>query len=212
MVAHANGEYKVTVDMFRRGDGIQVSTRTILKALTNRKIFFLRLREKPLLTGEDVNARFAFARKYNGNTAMRWNTSIDMHIDAKHFPVLLHGQARSDAARKGIRGSYRIAGQGLRAPYMKRGKRCQYNTSARAASWFWQVWGTRGCCFGKSWKVGNGTPTSQQTCNMVASKMISTRRNRGSAAGVCLRTRTPQASKTARDLKQSKTQVEFKAV
>ena len=85
-----------------------------------------------MLTPGDVKSRLAFARKYKGKTAKWWNTHIDMHIDLKHFPILLHGQARFHGAREGTRGAYRTAGQGLGAPYVKHGKRCRYNTGARS--------------------------------------------------------------------------------
>ena len=132
MIAQADGEYEVTVDMLRLATRLKVCTRTISRALHSRKIYFRRLREKPLLTQQDVKARFAFARRHKGKNAKWWNTHIDMHIDVKYFPVLLHGQARSHAAREGTRGAYRTAGQGLAAPYVKRGKRNRYNTGARS--------------------------------------------------------------------------------
>ena len=132
MLAEANGEYEVTAAMLRREARVKVSTRTILRELHARKIFFRRLREKPLLTQEDIKSRLAFARKYKDKTSKWWNTHIDMHIDLKHFPVLLHGQARSHGAREGTRGAYRTAGQGLGAPFVKHGKRFKYNTGARS--------------------------------------------------------------------------------
>jgi hypothetical protein len=132
LIAKADGEYEVTAKMLRREARMKVSTRTILKALHSRKIYFRRLREKPLLTEEDVKARLKFARKYKGNSAKWWNSFIDMHIDAKFFQVYLHGKARAHAAREGTRGAYRTAGQGLGAPYVKRGKRNRYNPGANS--------------------------------------------------------------------------------
>jgi hypothetical protein len=133
MLAEADGEHEVTAAMLRREARVKASTRTILRELHARKIFFRRLREKPLLTKEDVKSRLTFARKYKGKTAQWWNTHIDMHIDLKFFPVLLNGKARSHGAREGTRGAYRTAGQGLGAPFVKRGRRCKYNTGARSA-------------------------------------------------------------------------------
>ena len=89
MLAEADGEHEVTAAMLRREARVKASTRTILRELHARKIFFRRLREKPLLTKEDVKSRLTFARKYKGKTAQWWNTHIDMHIDLKFFPVLL---------------------------------------------------------------------------------------------------------------------------
>ena len=69
MLVEANGEYEVTAAMLRREARVKVSTRTILRELHARKIFFRRLREKPLLTKEDLKSRCAFARKYKDKTA-----------------------------------------------------------------------------------------------------------------------------------------------
>lgn len=132
LVVKADGEYEVTAEMLRRAARVDISTRTILNALHSRKIYFRRLREKPLLTPEDVKARLAFAKKYKGKSAKWWNSFIDMHIDAKFFKVYLHGKARAHAAREGTRGAYRTAGQGLGAPYVKRGKRNRYNPGANS--------------------------------------------------------------------------------
>ena len=132
MVEEADGEWEVTVDMLRREMGWKISTKTMSRALHARKIYFRRLREKPLLTKQDVKDRLAFARKFRGKSAKWWNTFIDMHIDLKFFPVLLNGKARSHAAREGTRGAYRTAGQGLASPYVKRGRRNRYNTGARS--------------------------------------------------------------------------------
>ena len=132
MLAPANGEYEVTAAMLRREARVKASTRTILRELHARKSFFRRLREKPLLTKEDIKSRLAFARKDKDKTAKWWNTHIDMHIDLKHFPVLLHGQARSHGAREGTSGAYRTAGQGLGATFLKHGKRFKYNRGARS--------------------------------------------------------------------------------
>ena len=132
MLEDADGKYEVTASMLRREARVKASTRTILRELHSRKIFFRRLREKPLLTPHDVKSRLAFARRYKGKTAKWWRTHIDIHIDLKHFPVLLHGDARAHGAREGTRGAYRTAGQGLGAPCVKHGKRCKYNTGARS--------------------------------------------------------------------------------
>ena len=55
-----------------------------------------------------------------------------MHIDVKHIPVYSNANARGHAARAGVRGAYRTAGQGLEAPYVnKQSSRCKFNTGAR---------------------------------------------------------------------------------
>ena len=131
MIIDADGNYEVTVDKLRRRSRVKASCRTILRALHARKIFFRPLREKPVLTADDVRERKRFAEKYKAKSAAWWQNRIDLHIDVKHFPVYLHGVARAHAAKEGVRGAYRRKGQGLEAPFVKRGKKCKYNTGAR---------------------------------------------------------------------------------
>ena len=131
MVVTADGKYEVTVDKLRRLARARASCRTISRALHARRIFFRRMREKPVLTSADVRDRKKFANTYQGKRAGWWTTFIDMHIDVKHFPVYLNANARAHAASAGVRGAYRTAGQGLEKPYVKQGKKCQFNTGAR---------------------------------------------------------------------------------
>ena len=49
MVRKANCEYTVTVGMLKRSTRVGASAKSILKALHSRKIYFRRLREKPVL-------------------------------------------------------------------------------------------------------------------------------------------------------------------
>ena len=133
MVVEADGQYEVTVEMLRRRARCKAGVRTISNALHDRRIYFRKFREKPLLTDDDVKARKRFATKYLKHSEKWWQTHIDMHIDVKHFPVYLNGSARAHAARDGVRGVYRTKGQGLQRPYVKPGKKYKYNTGARGA-------------------------------------------------------------------------------
>ena len=51
---------------------------------------FRPLREKPVLTDEDIKARFAFANKYKGKSASCWLKEVHMFADNKTFPVYHH--------------------------------------------------------------------------------------------------------------------------
>ncbi len=124
MVVVADAQYEVTVDMLRRRARCKAGSRTISDALHARKVYFRRLREKPVLTDDDIKARIAFAKKFMGKTEAWWRTFVHMHIDVKHFPVYLNRRARAHAAREGVRGAYRTPGKGLEAPYVKHGKKC----------------------------------------------------------------------------------------
>ena len=131
MIVVADGKHEVTVDHLRRHARVRASCRTISRALHARRVFFRRMREKHVLTSADIEARKKFAKEYKGKSAVWWTKTIDMHIDVKHFPVYLNANARGHAARAGVRGAYRTAGQGLEAPYVKQSSRCKFNTGAR---------------------------------------------------------------------------------
>ena len=64
MIRAQNAESVVTASMLRRATRTKACTRVIRKALAQRNIRFRPLREKPVLTGEGVATRFAFAKKY----------------------------------------------------------------------------------------------------------------------------------------------------
>ena len=113
MIVVADGQYEVS------------------RGLHARRICFRKMRETPVLTSADIVARKKFAKQYKGKTAAWWTKWIDMHIDVKHFPVYLNANARAHAARAGVRGACRTAGQGLEAPYVKQSSRCKVNTGAR---------------------------------------------------------------------------------
>ena len=102
MVVVAGGRYEVTVDMLRRRSRSKVCNRTISEALHSRKVYFRRLREKPVLSADDIKARKAFGNKYKGKTCAWWTSFVDIHIDVKHFPVFLNGRSRDHASREGL--------------------------------------------------------------------------------------------------------------
>ena len=61
--AEADGQHEVTVNMLRRRARSRASNRTISDALHGRKLYFRRLREKPVLTDADIQARKACRHK-----------------------------------------------------------------------------------------------------------------------------------------------------
>jgi hypothetical protein len=93
-------------------------------------IYFRKLREKPLLTEEDIAARKAFALKYKGKSTKWWNQNMHAIIDGKHFQVYLNGKERDRAAQHATWGAYRAPGQGLNGAYVKPKKSLKHNTGA----------------------------------------------------------------------------------
>ena len=97
MIVAANAEYHVTVGMLKKDTKTKASARTIQKAFHQRNIYVRKLREKPLLTAEDVAARFAFAKKYKDTPKSFWRNLA--YIDGKHYTTYPTSKARSDAAQ-----------------------------------------------------------------------------------------------------------------
>ena len=64
MIAEADGEYEVTVSMVRRRARLRCHDRTLSQRLHQKGVYFRKLREKPILTPDDVRARYAFARRF----------------------------------------------------------------------------------------------------------------------------------------------------
>ena len=134
LIREAEQRYEVTLWDLKDHSGCSASVRTIQRALHALNIYFRPLRQKPLLTAADVAARKLFAETYASKAAAWWLQRIHLHIDVKHFPVLLHHEARRRGASEGVRGAYRAPGQGLEAPYVRQDRRMKYNPGARGVS------------------------------------------------------------------------------
>lgn len=132
MIVKADGQHTVTVEMLQKAAKVKASCRTMLRALHERNIFFRKLREKPVLTPEDVRDRFKFAKKYRSKTGTWWANRLDAFIDGKHFQVYLNSKERLRAAQHSTYGAYRRPGQGLCGGYVKpKAGNLRHNTGAK---------------------------------------------------------------------------------
>ena len=91
----------------------------MLNALRERKVYFRKRRGKPILTAEDVKARFAFDTNFCYKPAEFW-TQI-FAIDGKHFKAYLNGNKRGLAAMHATYGACRAPGEGLHGAYLIQG-------------------------------------------------------------------------------------------
>lgn len=130
MIQKADSQSEVTVTMLKRSSRCKASARTILRALHDRGIYFRPLRQKPVLTDDDVSERLTFAKKFEAKSEGWWNSSLQMIIDVKHFRVLPHGNARRYAAQETTRGTYRKKGQGLCKGHTKPIVKTKFNPGA----------------------------------------------------------------------------------
>ena len=67
MIRKADGKYEVTVARLKRSARCKACTRTILNHLHKRGVYFRPLRQKPVLTPDDITDRITFASKRMGS-------------------------------------------------------------------------------------------------------------------------------------------------
>ena len=162
LVEQANVRWLVTADMIRETFQPTVCKKVLLDALHERDVWFCKLREKPILTDDDIAARWDWARKYRNKSPAWFRTAIQLHIDNHHFKVPAHGQARRDLAAKRVHGSFRLKKKSLEQHHVKQSPKSRINTGARG------VLITGGLGAGKAllWHV-----VDRQWCAEVAAEM-----------------------------------------
>ena len=131
LVVKADAQYAVTVTMLRKAAKVKASVKTIQRAIHARNIYFRKLREKPVLTPDDVKARLKFAKKYKGKSSQWWNKNVHAFLDGKHFKTYLTSATRRLAAQHRTFGAYRAPGQGLSGGYVKPKKGMPSSTGSK---------------------------------------------------------------------------------
>ena len=69
MVNEADGNYEVTVSMLMRRGRVKVCEKVLADALHERGYWFRDMRQKPILTPDDIADRFTWAKKYRNQPA-----------------------------------------------------------------------------------------------------------------------------------------------
>ena len=130
LIVKGNGEKTVAVADLKRAAKCKACTRSILDALHARNIHFRKLREKPMLTAEDVKARLCFqvpAQKQGlvaatGACLYRWQV----------VPGIFKGAERARAEQHSTYGAYSHPGKGLSTGYVKpKAGSLQHNTGVK---------------------------------------------------------------------------------
>ena len=130
-IVKSMGKYHVAAAMVKRSARSKATVKAIQIAFRKRRIFFRKMREKPLLTVDDVKARYAWAKKYRHKTRAWWLRAFDAAIDGKLFKVYLNGKERLRAARHATYGAYRKLEKGLHPAYVKPKASLHHNTGAK---------------------------------------------------------------------------------
>ena len=131
LIVKSMGKYHVTAAMVKRSARCKASVKAIQLAFRKRRIFFRKMREKPLLTADDVKARYAWATQYRHKTRAWWLKAFGAAIDGKLFKVYLNGKERLRAAKHATYGAYRKPSKGLHPAYVKPKRSLHHNTGAK---------------------------------------------------------------------------------
>ena len=127
LVQAAKGEWQVTAAMIKDALKLKCCDRVILDTLHRNGVYFRPMRQKPVLTPEDVRERLAFAEKYGGKPATFWQGHVHAYLDNKFFKTYLTPKARAYARKLRPRGTFRAPGQGLDAAHVKPPKDLKQN-------------------------------------------------------------------------------------
>ena len=130
MVQEAMAEDEVTQRMILRRSRLRVSVRLIANALHERGYRFHKLREKLLLTPDDVKERYAFSKKYRKKKAAWWIHRIHVHLDNTCFKVATTERGRRILAMRNVRGAYRARKRSLQPEHVKATRKLRQNTGA----------------------------------------------------------------------------------
>ena len=119
LLRKANGETEVTAAMVKEKALCSASTKRILEAFHAKGIWFRKLREKPILTKEDIVERAEFGKRHSRKSKSQWCEFPHAIIDNKHFPVYLNAAGREHAARRCVRGASRSGADALKPHLVK---------------------------------------------------------------------------------------------
>ena len=119
MVDEAGGNYEVTLPMLLRRARVKASERTVANGIHSRGYRFRNLRSKPILTPEDIEERYAWAKKYRSKPAAWWLRTVHVHLDNHVFKRAATGHGRKLLAKRAVRGAYRKKSRSLRPSVVK---------------------------------------------------------------------------------------------
>ena len=131
LVQQADTQYTVSAALIQKRFRPKVSFPTLWDALHERGVWFHKLREKPILSDQDVKDRFAWAKKYRGKSPAWWRRAIHLHLDNHVFKVPGTATARRTLAARRVAGTYRAPGKSLLKQHVKAGRGLRQNTGAR---------------------------------------------------------------------------------
>ena len=106
MVKKADAQSEVTMAMIKDKAGVKVSDRTVRSKMSDSKYAFFKLKEKPLLTDEDIVKRKTWTDAHKRRNRLQWVGTPHAIIDNKKFPKTTCRKSREYSARRSVRGAY----------------------------------------------------------------------------------------------------------
>ena len=119
MVDEADANHEVTMDMLMKRGRLKVCKQVVANALHSRGYMFRDLRQKPILTPDDVKERCKWAKKHCGKPKAWWLKTVHVHLDNHVFKVATTSAGRKLLAKRVVRGVYRQRGKSLRPGHVK---------------------------------------------------------------------------------------------
>ena len=108
---NAGGKKEVTATMVSKHAGVDICDKTLLAEFHKRGFRFYKLKERPLLTQDDMKARLAWAKGHKSRSSEAWKAKPHAIIDNKHFQMFRNAAGRDHVARRSVRGAYQKKGQ-----------------------------------------------------------------------------------------------------
>ena len=106
MVKKANAQSEVTMAMILEKVGVKVSDRTVRRKMSEGRYALYKLKEKPLLTNEDIVKRKTWAGASMRRNRLQWVGTPHAIIDNKKFPKTSCNKSREYNVRRSVRGAY----------------------------------------------------------------------------------------------------------
>ena len=115
----AKGEEEVTAAMVLQDAKVAYSEGCLRKHFALHGKPFRKLREKPLLTPDDVQKRWRFVKKHGRKSKRSWRRIPHAIIDNKRYQMFLDAKGRNYIARRSCRGAYRDGKDAVRPDLVK---------------------------------------------------------------------------------------------
>lgn len=106
LVRKADAQQEITLSSIVAKAGVNVCERTVRDGMKDKKYSFLKLKEKPLLTDDDVAKRKLGTGAHKRRSRLQWVQTPHAIIDNKKFPKTNCPKSREYTARRSVRGAY----------------------------------------------------------------------------------------------------------